>query len=100
MGQAPDFGQLRPDCLGQAPSTLASDHFFRNNGFLTTVFHVFVMFCRFRVQPFSTICVVEQGWWPRGIKAGAARTTTKRSFMTLDSDSHGWAVSTIALQPF
>ena len=35
------------------------------------------MFCRFRVQPAGTICVVEHGVWPRGIKAGAARTATE-----------------------
>jgi len=55
MDQAPVFGQLRPRRpWSSAPhfgATLASDHFFRKNGLLTKVFHVFVMSCRFGFRP-------------------------------------------------
>lgn len=81
MDQAPVFGQLRPSPpFSTTPhfgATLGAIHSFRNISLLAAVFHVFLMFYRFRVQPFSAIYTVGQDGRPRGIKARAARTPTE-----------------------
>jgi hypothetical protein len=84
-GPSAGFGQLRPRPPCSSTPLLWRDagHYSllpknpRKNSLLAAVFHVFVMFDGFRVQPCSTICVVGQDGRPRGIKARAVRTTTE-----------------------